>query len=186
MNPASRNIYLIGPMGSGKTTIGLRLAAELKLEFHDCDKALEAHTGASVGLIFDVEGEKGFRARETKMLKKLSRKKGVLVATGGGSVLSKANRDVLGQSGTVVYLETSVSQQLSRLRRDKSRPLLRAPDREEKLHEMSRLRNPLYESIADITYCSTSRSIAMATDRLVTLIREYWQQNSSTHANDHA
>ena len=180
MNPASRNVYLIGPMGSGKTTIGQRLASELELEFHDCDKELEAQTGASVGLIFDVEGEKGFRARETIMLKKLSRKRSVMVATGGGSVLSKANRDVLRQSGTVVYLETSVSQQLNRLRRDKSRPLLNAPDREQKLQEMSLLRNPLYESIADIKYCSTSRSISMATDRLATLICDYWRQHIST------
>ena len=106
------NVYLIGPMGSGKTTIGQRVARQLGLEFLDCDQELEAQTGASVSLIFDVEGEEGFRERETRMLEKLTARRGVLVATGGGVVLRPENRDLLRRSGLVVYLRTSVAQQL--------------------------------------------------------------------------
>ena len=109
------NVYLIGPMGSGKTTIGQRLARKLGLEFLDSDHELEAQTGASVNLIFDVEGEKGFRDRETRMLEELTGRQGVLLATGGGAVLRKENRNLLGSSGLVIYLRTSVTQQLQRL-----------------------------------------------------------------------
>ena len=108
MNPHKGNIFLIGPMGSGKTTIGQRLAKLLDLEFLDCDHELEAVTGASVSLIFDVEGEQGFRTRETRMLDELTARSGVLIATGGGVILREENRKMLRERGTVVYLRTSV------------------------------------------------------------------------------
>jgi len=118
------NIYLIGPMGSGKTTIGHRVAKLLGMDFLDCDRELEAQTGASVSLIFDLEGESGFRERETRMLQNLTSHENVLVATGGGVILEAENCEMLSRSGLVVYLQTSVEQQFRRLRRDRSRPLL--------------------------------------------------------------
>ncbi len=155
----TRNIFLVGPMGSGKTTIGQRLAQKLGLKFHDSDHEIEATTGASVNLIFDIEGESGFRERETRMLDKLSQMSDVLVATGGGIVLSEKNRQILKQGGTVVYLSTSVEQQLDRLRRDKTRPLLQTDDKQAKLLELAEIRNPLYESVADITVTIRGRNV---------------------------
>ena len=154
MNKPFTNVYLIGPMGSGKTTIGQRLARILNLEFLDNDHELEEQTGASVNLIFDLEGEEGFRKRETAMLKKLCARKNVVIATGGGTVMRQENRDLLKQSGLVVYLRTSVSQQVRRLSRDKSRPLLQSVDREEKLTRLAEERNPVYEELADVIFSS--------------------------------
>ena len=110
MNKPFTNVYLIGPMGSGKTSIGQRLAKLLDLEFLDNDHELEKQTGASVGLIFDLEGEEGFRKRETAMLKKLVARQNILLATGGGTVVREENRELLRNSGVVVYLRTSVGQ----------------------------------------------------------------------------
>lgn len=159
-------------MGSGKTTVGLRLARLLELEFMDCDHELEAQTGASVSLIFDVEGEKGFRERETRMLKTMSERDGVLIATGGGVVLRPENRELLRRSGLVVYLKTSVAQQLKRLSRDHSRPLLQTDDREGRLRRLAAERDPLYEEVADIVYPSQNRSLDAAAQRLAAQIRE--------------
>jgi len=172
------NVYLVGPMGSGKTTIGQRLAKKLDLEFLDNDHELEDQTGASVSLIFDLEGEEGFRRRETDMLKKLTARKNVLLATGGGTILSSENRALLKDTGTVVYLRTTVRQQIRRLSRDKSRPLLQSGDREEKLARLAKARNPLYEEIADITFPSQDRGLDAATQALHQAILSYW--NSET------
>ncbi len=166
MDDLPDNIYLIGPMGSGKTTIGLRIAKLLKMKFFDSDRELETHTGASVNLIFDVEGEIGFRDRETFMLEKLTAMDNVIVATGGGAVLRAENCEMLSRSGLVVYLQTSVSQQLKRLRRDRSRPLLQEGDREQKLTEFATSRNPLYEKLADIIFPPHSRGPDMAARKL--------------------
>jgi shikimate kinase len=166
------NIYLIGPMGSGKTTIGHRIAKLLGMEFFDCDRELESHTGASVNLIFDVEGESGFRSRETLMLKKLTARENVIVATGGGVILKRENRKILSQSGLVVYLQTTVNQQLMRLRRDSTRPLLQAGNREQKLTEFAAIRNPLYEELADITFPPHNRGPDIAARQLVDIILE--------------
>jgi shikimate kinase len=164
------NIYLIGPMGSGKTTIGLRIAKFLNMKFFDSDRELETHTGASVNLIFDVEGEIGFRDRETFMLEKLTAMENVIVATGGGAVLRTENCEMLSRSGLVVYLQTSVSQQLKRLRRDRTRPLLQEGDRERKLTEFATSRNPLYEKLADIVFPPHSRGPDMAARQLADII----------------
>ncbi|MDX1554738.1 MAG: shikimate kinase, partial [Xanthomonadales bacterium] len=146
------NVYLVGPMGSGKTSIGRRAAEQLGLQFFDCDDELEARTGASVNLIFDIEGEEGFRERETAMLRELSERRGCLVATGGGCVLRPENRRIMKETGLVVYLRTSVAQQLRRLRLDKNRPLLQTPDREQRLRALAEVRNPIYEEVADIDF----------------------------------
>ena len=161
-------------MGSGKTTIGQRLARKLGLEFLDSDHELEAQTGASVSLIFDVEGEKGFRDRETRMLEELTRRKGVLLATGGGAVLRKENRSLLGSRGTVIYLRTSVAQQLQRLRRDRSRPLLQTSDRKEKLTRLAEERNPLYEELADIVFPAQNRALDQVARELADVVLSHW------------
>jgi shikimate kinase len=176
MERRRNNVYLIGPMGSGKTTIGQRLARKLELEFLDCDRELEEQTGASVSLIFDVEGEEGFRERETAMLKKLSARDHVLIATGGGAVTTEANRKLLRESGLVVYLQTSVDQQLRRLRRDKSRPLLQTEDRREKLTRLAEKRNPIYEELADIVFPAQNSAVNAVAARLYEVIRSYWNQ----------
>lgn len=172
------SIFLIGPMGSGKTTIGRRLAELLGLEFRDCDKELESATGASVNLIFDIEGEKGFRKRESKMLAELASIPNCVIATGGGSVLCPENRQVMHRSGLVVYLKTSVGQQLERLQHDSSRPLLQAEDRAGRLADLADARNPIYEEMADLVFPSPNRSVAAAAQRLSKVILSYWASES--------
>jgi shikimate kinase len=159
MSRLSQNIFLIGPMGSGKSSIGKQLADILGLEFYDCDQELERSTGASVNLIFDIEGETGFRSRESQMLQKLSKKTGVLIATGGGVVCNEENRRVLRSNGFVVYLKTGIGKQLRRLQHDKSRPLLQAEDRVERLQTLARIRNPLYDDIADLVFSARNSSV---------------------------
>ena len=137
-------------MGVGKTTIGRQLARELSLEFHDSDQEIEARAGADIAWIFDVEGEEGFRERETHMLDELTAREGVLISTGGGSVLRDENREMLKARGAVVMLDTSVELQLKRTEKDKKRPHLQRGDREETLRRMRTERQPLYESVADV------------------------------------
>jgi len=175
-------VYLIGPMGSGKTTIGQRVAKLLGLEFYDCDQELESHTGASVSLIFDLEGEAGFRERETRMLEQLTRRHGVLVATGGGVILSKRNRELLRRNGLVVYMSTSVAQQLRRLSRDRTRPLLQTGNRKAKLARLATQRNPLYEELADIVFPSQNRGPDVTAQALAEAIRTYWSGHGASAA----
>ncbi|AZZ43916.1 shikimate kinase AroK [Pseudomonadaceae bacterium SI-3] len=145
-----KNIILVGPMGAGKSTIGRLLAKELRLPFRDSDKEIEQRTGASIPLIFDVEGEQGFREREHVAIQELCQMGGVVLATGGGAVLRKDNREVLRTGGRVIYLCTSVDQQLDRTSRDRNRPLLRASNPREVLTGLMVVRDPLYREIADI------------------------------------
>jgi shikimate kinase len=166
------NVFLIGPMGSGKTTIGQRLAGLLGLEFLDCDRELEARTGASVSLIFDVEGEQGFRSRETQMLEELAARDGIVLATGGGVVINAVNREILRRRGLVVYLKTSVEQQLKRLARDRSRPLLQTPDRRERLQRLAEQRNALYEEIAEIEFPARNKNPDAVARQLADVIRQ--------------
>lgn len=172
MSKVNQNIFLIGPMGSGKTTIGKMLAKMLNLDFYDCDHELERLTGASVNLIFDVEGEAGFRLRERQVLKQLSEKTGVLVATGGGVVCDEENRRVLRSGGLVIYLKTSIGKQLKRLSQDKSRPLLQAEDKTERLLSLAQVRNPLYDDTADLVFITRSSSVYASAKALSTAILE--------------
>lgn len=137
-------------MGAGKSTIGRLLAKELRLPFKDSDKEIEQRTGADIPWIFDVEGERGFRDREQSMLQELCLADGVVVATGGGAVLRPANREALRAGGRVVYLHTSVEQQIDRTSRDRNRPLLRTADPGRVLRDLMAIRDPLYREIADI------------------------------------
>jgi len=172
MGHSQQNIFLIGPMGSGKTTIGKQLAKLLGLTFIDCDHELERLTGASVSLIFDIEGEAGFRQRESRLLDELSARSGVLIATGGGVVCSEENRRMLRTRGFVVYLKTGIEQQLLRLSKDKSRPLLQAEDRMQRLQELARVRNPLYAETADLVFSTRKSSIYASAKALSMAINE--------------
>ena len=167
---APTRVFLVGPMGSGKTTLGRRAAEHLGLAFLDCDEEIERRTGASVNLIFDIEGEAGFRQRESRMLREFAQMEDVLVATGGGVVTVPENREVLRSGGLVVWLPTSVNQQLRRLEMDKKRPLLQAPDRRERLERMARERDPLYAEVSDLKFRSPHRAIVPAAESLAAAI----------------
>ncbi|MFQ5642216.1 MAG: shikimate kinase AroK [Thiogranum sp.] len=145
----SGSFFLVGPMGAGKSTIGRQLARTLGLEFVDSDRNIEAQTGVDIPLIFELEGEEGFRKREQEMIDKLTRRRGIVLATGGGAVLSSVNRQHLASRGQVVYLRTSVEQQLQRTARDRNRPLLQTEDPEATLRELMKIRDPLYREVAD-------------------------------------
>lgn len=159
-----KNIFLIGPMGAGKSTIGRQLSQQLNMEFFDSDQEIEKRTGADISWVFDLEGENGFRLRESKILDELTAKKGIILATGGGSVILKENRNFLSARGIVIYLETTIEKQLDRTKRDTKRPLLQvSPSNRIILENLANKRNPLYESIADIkvqTDEKTARSVA--------------------------
>ena len=142
-------IFLVGPMGVGKTTIGRLLAQELELEFVDCDLEIEARCGAAVAWIFDVEGEEGFRERETQMLDELTERDDILLATGGGAVLRAENREFL-KRGAVVHLDSSVELLVKRTSKDKKRPLLQNTDPSKVLHRIKRQRDPLYKEVSDV------------------------------------
>lgn len=144
------NLFLIGPMGAGKSTIGRLLAAELSRDFLDSDHEIQARCGADIPWIFDVEGEAGFREREEAMVDELTQRHGVVVATGGGAVMREANRRALRERGTVIYLYTTVEQQLKRTAKDRNRPLLRNGKPEEILRGMFAIRDPLYRATADL------------------------------------
>lgn len=176
MNPAA-NLVLVGPMGAGKSSIGRRLAAAFGLRFVDVDQMLEQRTGASIALIFDLEGESGFRRREQALLREICEGRGQLIATGGGAVLDAGTRALLATSGFVLHLHASVDQQLARLARDRQRPLLAAPDRRQRLEALARQRDPLYAEIADLRFQSDGLSVAQAAERLETLLADRWQRH---------
>lgn len=162
-----RNIFLVGPMGAGKSSIGKQIAQQLKMEFFDTDRVIEERTGADIDWIFDLEGEEGFRLREEDAIEELSAMQGIVLATGGGAVISDKNRTLLAARGTVIYLETSIEQQLERTRRDKKRPLLQKTEDPRKVFEDLRSsREPLYSEIADYTF-STDGSTVKAVARFI-------------------
>lgn len=142
------NIYLVGPMGAGKTTVGRHLADLLGREFLDSDHEVERRTGATIPWIFEKEGELGFRSRETMVINDLTLKNHLVIATGGGAVTQASNRRFLKYRGIVIYLYTPVEIQLQRTHRDKNRPLLQVENPEQKLKDLLRLRDPLYREVA--------------------------------------
>lgn len=165
-----RNIFLIGPMGAGKSTIGRQLAQMLGMNFIDSDAVIEERAGADIEWIFDVEGEEGFRKREEKIINELTQQQGIVLSTGGGSILSKNNRNVLSARGVVIYLETSIDKQVERTQKDKKRPLLREENHYEILQELAKIRNPLYEEIADITYSTNDKSVKIVATNIIELL----------------
>ena len=145
----NNNIFLIGPMGSGKTSVGKIVAKALAKEFHDTDQEIEANTGVDISYVFDVEGETGFRNREEKLVAVITQKKNIVLATGGGAIESENNRRCLASNGFVIYLETSLENQVLRAKPSRQRPLLQDVDPKKKLQELMQKRKSLYESIAD-------------------------------------
>jgi len=163
MSGKQHNVFLVGLMAVGKSTVGRLLAAELGFSFYDSDRVIEDRAGAEVAWIFDVEGEAGFREREMHAVDELSRRSGIVLATGGGVVLREENRRHLKERGTVVWLDTPLERLVERTRRDKRRPLLREGNVRETLERLGRERSPLYQEVADLRFCAdrhTPRSLA--------------------------
>ena len=167
------NIILIGPMGSGKTSTGRMLAKEMGYAFADTDEEVTKRTGVSVAHIFDVEGEEGFRKRECLALKECLNDNNTILSTGGGIVLSKENRDLLQDRGTVVYLQTSIRSQVKRTASTNNRPLLQNNDPEETLEKLMLTRAPLYEEIADITIMTDNKSLQEMSKEIQRAINEH-------------
>jgi shikimate kinase len=153
------NIYLVGPMGTGKTAVGKALARLIGAPFADSDAEIERHAGVDIPYIFDQEGEAGFRRREREALAELCRREPLVMATGGGAVLAPENRDLLQSTGVVVYLHTSAAHQLQRVGSGRGRPMLQGADIAQRLQELSRVREPLYRQIADITLSTDGRRV---------------------------
>ncbi len=165
-----RNIFLIGPMGAGKSTIGRQLAQMLNMDFLDSDAVIEERAGADIDWIFDIEGEAGFRKREERIINELTQAQGLVLSTGGGSILSKDNRNVLSARGIVVYLETTVDKQFERTQRDKKRPLLQTEDPYQTLQALAKVRNPLYQEIADITIQTDEQSAKVVATQIIEMM----------------
>ncbi len=173
MMKGKRNVFLVGPMGAGKTTIGKQLAQNLHLEFIDSDQEIEARTGAPIDWIFDIEGEAGFRVREKEIIAELTQRQGIVLATGGGAITEAENRTFLAGRGIVVYLETSIDQQVERTRRDKRRPLLQASDDPEAtLSTLNKERDNLYREIADVIVATNENSIKSVANKIIAQISE--------------
>lgn len=172
MTEAPRNIYLIGPTGSGKTAVGRQLARDTGLRFLDSDHEIEQRTGVEVSYIFEKEGEAGFRERETEMIRELTAGSGAIVATGGGAVLAAENRELLAASGIVVYLKTTVDEQLKRTSRSQRRPLLMSGSPRTVLESMAAERRPLYESIADVELDTSKQRVRAVALKLRRLLEE--------------
>ncbi len=158
LEETSGNIFLVGMMGAGKTTVGRLLAHFLGKTFYDSDREIQKRTGVGIPLIFEIEGEAGFRRRETEMLAELTKLQNIVLATGGGAVLSMENRTILKHRGTVIYLRAAVEDLWRRTRQDQNRPLLRTPDPRKKLAELYTHRDPLYRETAHIVVESGKRS----------------------------
>jgi shikimate kinase len=163
---SDRSIFLIGPMGAGKSAVGKQLARRLRLAFHDADTEIENRTGVDIPFIFEKEGEAGFRRREQQVVDDLSRLSGIVLATGGGVVMDPDNRRRLAARGVVVYLHTSVGQQLARTRHSRNRPLLETADPGARLQELMTLREPHYRELADLIVETDGRKVGDVADEI--------------------
>jgi len=172
------NVYLVGMMGAGKTTVGRLLARRLKLRFIDADHELERRCGVKVPLIFDIEGEAGFRAREAQLLAELTALDGVVLATGGGAVLLDENRRLLGQRGVVIYLRARPEDLYERVRQDRNRPLLATPDPLGRLRELFAQRDPLYCEVADVTVETGAQGVQSLARQLLRKLNARWKASA--------
>ena len=161
-----RNIFLIGPMGSGKTAVGRHLARLFHFTFHDSDADIEAKTGVDIAFIFEKEGEAGFRLREKESIDRLTRLDSIVLATGGGAVIDADNRRALAERGVVVYLATSVDQQIERTRHGRHRQLLNDANPEKRLGDLMQRRAALYAEIADITISTDARRVQLVAEEI--------------------
>ncbi len=164
-------LFLIGPMGAGKTTVGRHLAELLGYVFIDSDHEIETRTGVSIPWIFEMEGEAGFRQREQAIIEELTQRPDVVLATGGGAVMRECNRQALRQRGRVIYLDTPVSMQLSRTERDRNRPLLQTPDPARRLSELMQVRDPLYRATAHHVVATSDGAARDLALRIVQLVQ---------------
>jgi len=176
----TQHIVLIGPMGAGKSTIGRFLSEQLSSEFVDLDKLIEDRAGASIPWIFDIEGEEGFRERETSALEFVAESSPQIVATGGGCILKSENRNLLSNSGIVIYLETSIEQQLERTSKDKNRPLLQTDFPEKILEAMAIIRNPLYGGMADLEVDTNGKPPKIVAQEILQFIQDVHNENLSS------
>jgi len=167
------NIFIVGPMGSGKTTVGKIVANELFLDFYDTDGTIEEKTGVTIDWIFDIEGEEGFRKRETLVLKDLVASNSIVLATGGGIVIEAENRELLASRGTVFYLHTPLDTQVERTSKDKDRPLLKNKDTAEVLSDLQNSRQSLYEEVADHIIDTENKSGAIVANEIIKLVKNY-------------
>lgn len=167
------NIFLIGPMGAGKTTMGRQIAKRLNMDFEDSDHAIQEHTGVDIPLIFEKEGEAGFRKREAAIIDELTQKSQLVLATGGGAILAKENRQHLKNRGTVIYLHSDIKHLLDRVGHDKNRPLLQTPDPAATLKEIMKVREPLYRETADIIINTGQQSIRAVINVMLDKIKAF-------------
>ena len=165
------NIFLVGLMGAGKTSVGKALARMLGKTFYDSDQEIERATGVKIPVIFEIEGEPGFRTRESKMLAELVQLDNTVLATGGGAVLSKDNRDLLAAKGTVIYLRAPVKSLIKRTRRDRARPLLQVADPAAKLTALFEQRDPLYREIAHLIVDTGDQSVRVLAGQIEDKLR---------------
>ena len=170
--PENTNLFLVGPMGSGKTTIGRQLARRLKKSFIDSDHEIEDHTGASISLIFDIEGEEGFRSREKAIIDELTQQENIILSTGGGVVLAAENREHLKNRGTVIYLHAPLKKLFYRTSRDKNRPLLQTDNPREKLRQIVEERDPLYRETADLIVETENRTVHQVVSYIIRQIKD--------------
>ena len=168
----AENIFLIGLMGAGKTTIGKQLARELGKDFRDSDSEIEKRTGVSIDVIFDIEGEQGFRRRETGMLKELVEKRDIVLATGGGAVLASENQQLLRDNGLVIYLRATAEHLAGRVRMDRRRPLLQSGDKLAKIRELLTQREPIYQQLADMVIETNNRSIPRVVRQISKMVEQ--------------
>lgn len=167
-----QNLILIGPMGSGKTTVGKQLAKRTRMDFVDSDHMIEDRCGVSISTIFDIEGEDGFRKRETKMLQELCARSNVVLATGGGAITTEENRILLRKSGFVIYLKTTIETQLARTQKNQNRPLLENVDVADKLSELMAERGTLYEQEADLVVMSGDRIVSKVVEEILQTVEK--------------
>jgi shikimate kinase len=170
------SIYLVGMMGAGKTSVGRVLARRLGKQFYDSDHEIEGRTGVAIPVIFDIEGEAGFRAREHTVLSELTDLKNIVLATGGGAVVDADNRRMLRERGTVVYLRGAVRELLNLTRHDKNRPLLQTEDPRARLNALFEQRDPLYREVAHIVMETGSPSLSSLVNRLEAKLIAYHSQ----------
>ena len=159
-------IFLVGPMGAGKSAVGRRLAQELKRTFVDSDEVIELRTGVDIPFIFEKEGEEGFRVRERQVIDELTQMPSVVLATGGGAVQDQANREHLRARGTVVYLHATIDQQLKRTRSGRDRPMLKDGEPREILTRLMEIRDPQFRDIADIVIETDGRRVTAVTGEI--------------------
>jgi len=167
----SQNLFLIGPMGAGKSAVGRQLARVMHLDFVDSDEEIENRTGVDISFIFEKEGEEGFRKREVTVIDELSQRQGIVLATGGGAVLDPGSRSHLGARGYVIYLHTTVQQQLERTQRGRNRPLLDSDNKAGTLEEIMSVRDPLYREIADLVIETDGRRVREVAQEISAAIR---------------